>query len=87
MKIYNQSKTEILENPDLGKGYLKQDKIETTYHEATPEIQEQSHYVTIKEYPNGGKDVGKIIDVEYQPAREAYYDYEDIQVNIPYTEK
>lgn len=87
MKIYNQSKTEILENPDLEKGYLKQDKIETTYHEATPEIQEKSHYVTIKEYPNGGKDVEKVIDVEYQPAREAYYDYEDIQVYVPYTEK
>ena len=87
MKIYNQSKTEILENPDLEKGYLKQDKIETAYHEATPEIQEKSHYVTIKEYPNGGKDVGKVIDVEYQPAKEAYYDYEDIQVYIPYNKK
>ena len=87
MKIYNQSKTEILENPDLEKGYLKPDKIETTYHEATPEIKEQSHYVTIKEYPNGGKDVEKIIDVEYQPAKGAYYDYEDIQVYVPYNEK
>lgn len=87
MKIYNQSKTEIIENPDLEKGYLRQDKIETIYHEATPEIQEKSHYVTIKEYPNGGKDVERVIDVEYQPEREAYYDYEDIQVYVPYTEK
>lgn len=87
MKIYNQSKTKILENPDLEKGYLKQDKIETTYHEATKEIQEQSHLKIVKEYPNGGKDVEKVIDVAYQPAKEAYYDYEDIQVYIPYTEK
>lgn len=87
MKIYNQLKTEILENPDLELGYLVPDKIKTTYHEATKEIQEQSHLKIVKEYPNGGKDVEKIIDVAYQPAKEAYYDYEDIQVYIPYTEK
>ena len=29
MKIYNQEKTEIIENPDLEKGYLKFDEIVT----------------------------------------------------------
>lgn len=86
MKIYNQTKTqELTENEvDLTKGYLQYDKLFVAHHEATEEVAEQSHYETIAEYPNGGKDVKKIIDVEYQPAREAYDEYEDIKVFVPY---
>lgn len=85
MKIFNQEKTQELSNVDLSKGYLKDDKIFVAHHEATEEVAEQSHYKTIQEYPNGGKDVEKVIDVEYQPARAAYDEYEDIKVFIPYT--
>lgn len=86
MKIYNQSKTEILENPDLEKGYLKQDKIVTKTIPAQEEVQEQFHY-EYKEYPNGGKDQIKVIDVAYRPAKPETYEYEDIQVYKPYTEE
>ena len=86
MKIYNQSKTEILENPDLEKGYLKQDKIVTKIIPAQEEVKEQFHY-EYKEYPNGGKDQIKVVDVAYKPAKPETYEYEDIQVYIPYTEK
>ena len=34
-----------------------------------------------------GKDLGRIVDVEYQPAKEAYDEEEDIQRYIPYTEE
>lgn len=82
MKVYNQEKTEILENYDLEKGYLTNDTI------TLPEVQaveEQGHYETIAEYPNGGKDVKWVVEVEgveYKPERQ-----EEILVYIPYTEK
>jgi len=82
MKVYNQEKTEILENYDLEKGYLKEDFIEVPEVEA---VKEEGHYETIREYSNGGKDVKWVVDVEgveYQPAHQ-----EEILVYIPYTEK
>lgn len=85
MKIYNKEKTIILENPDLEKGYLVNDKIVVKTIPAQEEVQEQFHYVTVKEYENGGKDVEKVIDVEYQPAVPEHDETEDIQVYIPYT--
>ena len=87
MRIYNETKSQVLENPDLTKGYLKQDKIVVKTIPTTEEVQEQFHYVTIKEYENGGKDVEKVIDVEYQPAKPESYEYEDIQVYILFTEE
>jgi hypothetical protein len=56
MKIYNQTKTEILENCDFEKGYLQDDIIEITIPKQE-KIEEIGHYETIAEYPNGGKDV------------------------------
>lgn len=86
MKIYNETKTGILDNPDLEKGRLIQDKIVTKTIPAQEEVQEQFHY-EYKEYPNGGKDQIKVIDVEYRPAKSETYEYEDIQVYKPYTEE
>lgn len=44
-------------------------------------------YETLKSYPNGGKTVRSIKPIEYQPAKAAYDEYENIQVYIPYTEE
>lgn len=86
MKIYNETKTKILENPDLEKGRLIQDKIVTKTIPAQEEVQEQFHY-EYKEYPNGGKDQIKVVDVEYRPAKPETYEYEDIQVYKQFTEE
>lgn len=86
MRIFNEEKTEELTSPDLAQGYLTQDKLFIAHHEAQEEIQQQSHYEVIAEYPNGGKDLQEVIDVEHQPAKEAWDEYEDIHVYIPYTE-
>lgn len=86
MKIYNETKTEILENPDLEKGHLIQDKIVTKTIPAQEEVQEQFHY-EYKQYPNGGKDRIKVVDVAYRPAKPESYEYEDIQIYKPYTEE
>lgn len=86
MKTYNETKTAVLENYDLTAGYLKSDKLFVAHHEAVEAREGEGHYVTITEYPNGGKDVEWVWDIEPQEAREAYDEYEDIQIYIPYTE-
>lgn len=87
MKIYNEDKTELIDNPDLDKGYLINDKIVIYRVPAQDEVKEESHYEIIKEYSNGGKDLKKIIDVPYSPAIEEHDVYEDIQVYIEYSEE
>lgn len=86
MKIYNETKTELLLNPDLKKGYLVNDKIVTKTIPAQEEVKEQYHY-EYKSYPNGGKDQIKVIDVAYKPSKAETYEYEDIQVYKKYTEE
>ena len=86
MKVYNKDKTQILEEYDLEKGYLKEDTL-TTHYDEVQAVEEQSHYEIIAEYPNGGKEVDKVIDVEgveYKPARD---EVENIYVYVPYTEE
>ena len=86
MKVYNQDKTQILEEYNLEKGYLKEDTI-THHYDEVQAVEEQFHYETIAEYPNGGKEVEKVIDVEgveYKPARD---EVENILVYILYTEE
>ena len=86
MKVYNQDKTQILEEYNLEKGYLKEDTI-THHYDEVQAVEEQFHYETIAEYPNGGKEVEKVIDVEgveYKPARD---EVEIILVYILYTEE
>ena len=87
MKVYNQDKTQILTEYDLEKGYLVSDKILVDTLPVQEEIKEQGHYETIREYPNGGKDVKWVVDVAGQKAREETPVYEDIQVYVPYTEE
>ena len=76
MKIYNQDKTEILENPDLTKGYLTKERVLVS-----EEQQEEFHYEE-KYYDNGGVARYKIVDKQYKPA-----EYEDIQVYTLFTKE
>lgn len=100
MKIYNQEKTQILENPDLSAGRLQKDKILVASHPAVAEKSAAEYaaeleaqgatveqirgkfYNVVKVFPNGGKTVREI---KGTPAQEAWNEYEDIQVYIPYT--
>lgn len=87
MRVFNENKTIELANYDLAKGYLKEDKLFKAHHEAVNAVEGVCHYETIKEYPNGGKEVKKVWDVAPVEAKAAYDEYEDIQVYVPYTEK
>lgn len=86
MKIYNQDKTQILEEYDLELGKLVKDTI-TIKHPEIKAVEEKGHYETVTEYKNGGKDVKWVIDVagvEYQPAHK---ETKEIYVYVPYTDK
>lgn len=83
MKIIDSNGNPI-ENPDLTKGYLKSET-QTVHHDAVAGAEEVSHYETIAEYPNGGKDVKRVIDVPGVEARDAYDEEVEVQVYHPYT--
>lgn len=87
MRIFNQDKTQELTQSeiDLTRGYLTADKLFIQHHEAVEAVEEVSHYETVKEYPNGGKDVKKVIDKHGVEAREAYDEYENVQIFILYS--
>lgn len=76
-----------LENPDLSLGYLREEKILIAHHDAVEAVQEQWHYETIAEYPNGGKDMKKVVDVPGVEAKDAWDEYETVQRYIPYTDE
>lgn len=86
MKVYNQEKTQILEEYDVTKGKLVKDTITIKYPEVKA-VEEKGHYETVAEYENGGKDVKWVVEtagVEYQPERE---ETEEIYVYAPYTDE
>ena len=83
MKIIDENGA-ALENPDLTLGWLR-DETEAVEHPAQEGVPELSHYETVAEYPNGGKDVRKIIDREGIPARDAWTEQVPIRRYIRYT--
>lgn len=85
MEIYNEN-MERIENPDLTAGYLKPGT-RTQHHEAVQGVEEVWHYETIATYPNGGKDIQKVIDVPGVQAQEAWDEKIPIQIYIPYTQE
>lgn len=62
MKIFDINGN-MIEDPDLNLGYLvhSQRPIVHRYHVTQEEV---GHYEVIKEYPNGGKDVEWIVDIQ-----------------------
>lgn len=83
MKIINSNGSPI-EAPDLTKGYLKPET-QTIHHDAVAGVEEVSHYETIAEYPNGGKDVRKVVDVPGVAAQDAYDEEVEVQRYVLYT--
>lgn len=83
MKIIDSNGVEIA-NPDLTKGYLKPET-QIVHNDAVEAVEEVSHYETIAEYPNGGKDVRKVVDVPGVAAKEAYDEEVEVQRYVLYT--
>ena len=74
MKIIDENGAAI-ENPDLTLGYLVDDT-EPVEHPAVEGVEEVSHYETVAEYPNGGKDVQRAAWTEQVPVQR-YIRYTD----------
>lgn len=82
MKIID-SNGNLIENPDLTLGYLKQET-QTIHHDAVAGVEEVWHY-EFKTYPNGGKDRWKVVDVPGVAAQEAYDEEVEVQRYNLYT--
>ena len=85
MKIFDETGA-VVENPDLTLGYLVDDT-EPVEHPSVEGVDEVSHYETVAEYPNGGRDVRKVIDVPGVPAQAAWTEQMPVQRYIRYTEE
>ena len=83
MKIIDENGAAI-ETPDLTLGYLVDDT-EPVEHPAVEGVAEVSHYETVTEYPGGGRDVRKVIDVPGVPAQAAWTEQVPVQRYIRYT--
>ena len=83
MKIID-SNGNPMEAPDLSLGWLE-DKTQTIHHDAVEAVPEVSHYETLAEYPNGGKDVQKVVDAPGVEAKDAWDEEEQVQMYHLYT--
>ena len=83
MKILDETGA-VVENPNLTLGYLTDDTEEIT-HPAVEGVEEQWHWETVTEYPNGGKDVQKIVDRPGIQAQEEWVEQVPIQKYVRYT--
>ena len=83
MKIIDETGA-VVENPDLTLGYLT-DSTEEITHPAVEGVEEEWHWETVTEYPNGGRDVQKIVDRPGVQAQEEWVEQVPIQKYIRYT--
>ena len=83
MKIIDETGA-VIENPDLTLGYLV-GGTEPVEHPAVEGVEEVSHYETVAKYPNGGRDVRRVIDVPGVPAQAAWTEQVPVQKYIRYT--
>ena len=83
MKIIDETGA-VVENPDLTLGYLTDDT-QPLEHPAQEAVAEVAHYETVAEYPGGGKDVQRVVDVLGVPARPAWTEQLPIKRYIRYT--
>lgn len=88
MKIYNQEKTQELniDELDFALGHLKNDKLFIAHHDAV-EAQEAVYKDRIVMEESGFPSIYKDLVSPAVEAREAYDEYEDIQVFVLYTEE
>ena len=85
MKILDETGA-VIESPDLTLGYLISGT-EPVEHPAVAAVPETSHYETVAEYPGGGRDVRRVIDVPGVPGREAWTEQVPVQKYLRYTDE
>lgn len=83
MKILDETGA-AMETPDLTLGYLVGDT-EPLAHPAQEAVAEIAHYETVAEYPSGGRDVRKVVDVPGAAAKAAWTEQVPIKRYVRYT--
>ena len=83
MKIIDETGA-VVENPDLTLGYLTDDT-EEIIHPAVEGVEEEWHWETVTEYPNGGRDVQRVVDRPGVDAQEEWVEKVPIQKYVRYT--
>lgn len=83
MKIFDESLTTELENPDLEKGRLKPARRLVEHHEAVERV---FHYEVMEGTVSLENPKGLRHEVEDVAAKAAWDEYEDVQKYVPYTE-
>lgn len=88
MKIFNQEKTQELNKDELDflLGHLENDKLFIAHHDAV-EAREAVYADRIVQEESGFSSIYKDLITPAVEAKEAYDEYEDIQVFVPYTEE
>ena len=81
MKIYDEEGRQ-LDAPDLGKGWLETTQRVVAHHPAEPEIPEVTH-IEVMEGTNGLRKL--VVDKPAVPAKDAWDEYESVQIYRPYT--
>lgn len=86
MKIYNEDYTIEYNEEELNLelGYLTGGE-RLVDIEAQEGVEEEGHYETIAEYPNGGKDVKWVVDKEGRDPIPFHQEIESVLIYIPYT--
>lgn len=84
MRILDETGRELL-SPDYSAGYLTPERALIARHPAVREVKEQAHYEILRSYPNGGRDVRRVVDVPGVAGSPAWDEYEDILRYRPYT--
>lgn len=85
MRIFDGDGKELL-SPDTNLGRLEADRLFVAHHPAVEPVEETWHYEVVAQYPNGGKDIAKVVDVPGVEGKDAWDEYEDIYRYIPYTQ-
>lgn len=85
MRIFDENKINEIFQYDEKEGFLREDKLFVAHHPATHYSKEIGHYKTVRTYPNGGTDVEWVVDVEGTEEKEAWDEYEEILVYVPFT--
>ena len=85
MEIYD-LQGNLLESYDETLGYLKED-VRVVHHDAVEGVPAQWHLEVTREFPNGGKEVRRVVDVPAVAAQAAWDEEIPILVYVPYTQE
>jgi len=86
MRIFDETRKIELHNPDLGKGRLIEDRIQTGMTERILEVQEEGHNEVEKESPSGARILRWVVTKPGVSAQESEPIFEDVKIFIPFTE-